>query len=187
MSTDIHPVHEASKLWERVTSLLLSCVSALSLLLVKLDYDFTKVCLLKFLSFLCSHKNSQKSNNFGKRQKWNESIFQIEARFWDQIYLHLFSVKKYFSWCILFWIEQILNYKNVMDENWSHQENCKSFISGWHTLCFFLPFFGSNVIVHTAIWQMASTFQGERGAVVYQKQLWKQAILLGQTQKLTIR
>lgn len=93
MSTDIHPVHEASKLWERVTSLLLSCVSALSLLLVKLDYDFTKVCLLKFLSFLCSHKNSQRSNNFGKRQKWNESIFQIEARFWDQIYLHLFSVK----------------------------------------------------------------------------------------------
>lgn len=122
MSTDIHPVHKASKLWERVTSLLLSCVSALSLLLVKLDYDFTKVCLLKFLSFLCSHKNSQKSNNFGKRQKWNESIFQIEARFWDQIYLHSFSVKKYFSWCILFWIEQILNYKNVMDENWSHHQ-----------------------------------------------------------------
>lgn len=66
MSTEIHPMHKASKLWESATSLLLSCVSALTLLLGKLDYDFTRGCLLMFLSFLCCHKNSQESNNFGK-------------------------------------------------------------------------------------------------------------------------
>lgn len=41
MNTDIHPVHDASKLWESATSLLLSCVSARALFFGKLDYDFT--------------------------------------------------------------------------------------------------------------------------------------------------
>lgn len=45
-----------------------------------------------------------------------------------------------------------------MDENWSHQENWKSFISDWPTWCFFLPFFSSKVIVQTAIWQKALPF-----------------------------
>lgn len=99
----IHPMHKASKLWESATSLLLSCVPALSLLLEKLDYDFTRDCLLKFLSFLCCHKNSQKSNNFGKDngvKTFSRLKQHFETKFtyiyfhWNNISLDAF----YFEW-----------------------------------------------------------------------------------------
>lgn len=104
MSTDTHPAHDASKLWESATSLLLSCVSALSLLLGKLDYEFTRGCLLKFLSFPYCHKSSQKSNNFGKDKKGINPFSRLKQRFetkftyiyfhWNNISLHAF----YFEW-----------------------------------------------------------------------------------------
>lgn len=102
-NTDIHPMHKASKLWESATSLLLSCVSALSLLLGKLDYDFTRGCLLKFLSFPCCHKNGQKSNNFGKDngvEPFSRLKQHFETKFtyiyfhWNDISLDAF----YFEW-----------------------------------------------------------------------------------------
>lgn len=90
-NTDIRLMHDASKVCESATSLLLSCVSTLSLLLGKLDYDFTRGHLLKFPSFPYCHKNSQKSNNSGK-DKNGMNPFSIlkqcfEIRF-TYIYFH---------------------------------------------------------------------------------------------------
>jgi len=92
MHAGIYTVHNASKLQESATSLLLPCVPTLSLLLPqKLDYDFIKGCLLKFVRFPYCHKNGQKTNSFGK-DKNGMSPFSIlkqhlETKF-TYIYFH---------------------------------------------------------------------------------------------------
>lgn len=159
MNTDIHPVHDASKLWESTTSLLLLHVSALSLLLGKLDYDFTRGCLLKFLSFPYCHKNRQKSNNFRKDKNGMNPFSILKQRFetrftyiyfhWNHISLDAF----YFEWnkylsTKMWWMRTDLTKKI---ESLSFQVD--------PTRCFFLPFFGSNVIVQTALWHSFTIFK----------------------------